>query len=138
MVGAAFVAIQLVPRGRAHVNPPLVAEPPWDSPATRATFMRTCADCHSNETKWPWYSHIAPISWLIEEDVREARHEFNVSERGRAENHGDEAAEEVEEGAMPLPIYLRFHPEARLNASEKQAFVRGLRGTFGADTDNDD
>lgn len=64
-----LLAIQLVPYGRDHTNPPVVAEPAWDSPATRALFVRACADCHSNQTVWPWYSHVAPVAWLVAHDV---------------------------------------------------------------------
>ncbi len=131
VLGGAFLAIQFVPSGRAHDKPPVLVEPPWDSPETRAAFMRSCADCHSNETKWPWYSHVAPVSWLVEQDVLEARRRFNVSEWGRQRNDGDEAVEEVEEGKMPLPLYLRMHPEARLDGAERDAFLRGLSATFG-------
>lgn len=136
VLGGAFLFIQFLPYGRAQDNPPVSAEPPWDSPATRATFMRTCADCHSNETKWPWYSNVAPISWLIQSDVEEGRGEFNVSEWGRAKNHGDEAVKEVQRGKMPLPKYLRMHPEARLTDPEKQIFLQGLRATFGEEEED--
>ena len=64
-----LLIIQFVPYGRDHTNPPVIAEPAWDSPQTRALFFRACADCHSNETKWPWYSTIAPASWLITRDT---------------------------------------------------------------------
>ena len=59
------VGIQLIPYGRNHTNPPVVTEPQWDSPRTRELFTRACADCHSNETVWPWYSNLAPMSWLV-------------------------------------------------------------------------
>jgi len=59
-----LVVIQFVPYGRAHTNPPVAQEPIWDSPQTRELARRACFDCHSNETMWPWYSNIAPISWI--------------------------------------------------------------------------
>ena len=59
-----FLAIQFVPYGRDHSNPPVIGEPTWNSPETRALAVRACFDCHSNETVWPWYSNIAPVSWL--------------------------------------------------------------------------
>ncbi|MGE4158549.1 MAG: heme-binding domain-containing protein [Planctomycetota bacterium] len=130
-VGILFVAIQLVPYGRAHTNPPVVKEPSWDGPATRELFKRACMDCHSNETVWPWYSHVAPVSWLVQRDVDEGREEFNVSEWGRPENEGDEAAETVREGEMPPKIYLPTHPDAWLTESEKSALINGLTRTFG-------
>lgn len=124
--------IQLVPYGKDHTNPPVVAEPSWDSPQTRALFFRACADCHSNETKWPGYSHIAPISWLVRSDVDEGREHFNVSTWGQGRrNKGSEAAAAVREGEMPPLPYLIPHPDARLSDAEKASLVKGLAATFG-------
>lgn len=128
-----LVVIQLVPYGRNHDNPTIIAEPNWDSPQTRDLFMTACGDCHSYETEWPWYSNIAPVSWLVQHDVEEGRAEFNVSRWGRGENEADEAAETVQEGEMPLPAYLITHPEARLAAADEQALIQGLIATFGED-----
>jgi len=127
-----FVLIQFVPYGKDHTNPKVVAEPKWDSPKTREIFMRACGDCHSNETKWPWYSNVAPISWSVYHHVEEGREHFNISMWGvQKKNEGEEAAEEVEEGEMPLASYLLAHPEARLSESEKEALIQGLKNTFG-------
>ncbi|MFV9507285.1 MAG: heme-binding domain-containing protein, partial [Oscillochloridaceae bacterium umkhey_bin13] len=129
-----FLGMQLVPYGRDHTNPPVSAEPAWDSPATRALFVRACADCHSNQTVWPWYSNIAPVSWLVTHDVIEGREAFNVSEWGRkAKNEGDDAAETVREGEMPLWFYVPLHPEARFTPAEEQQFIAGLIATFGGE-----
>ena len=126
------VLIQFIPYGRDHTNPAVIAEPEWDSPQTRALFMRACGDCHSNETKWPWYSNIAPVSWSVYHHVVEGREHFNISVWGhQKKNKGDEAVEEVEEGEMPLKSYLLAHPEARLNKAEKAALIKGLKATFG-------
>ena len=126
------VAIQVVPYGRDHTNPPVVQEPQWDTPKTRALFMRACADCHSNETKWPWYSNVAPISWLVQHDVDEGREHFNISNwLHQKKNKGDEAAQEVREGEMPPLVYLPAHPEARLSETEKKELITGLVNTFG-------
>jgi mono/diheme cytochrome c family protein len=127
-----FVAAQLVPYGRDHDNPPMAAEPAWDTPATRELARRACFDCHSNETHWPWYSNIAPLSWLIQRDVDEGRDELNWSEWGPDEE-GDESAETVIEGSMPPGAYPLLHPEARLNDQEIDALVAGLVATFGSD-----
>jgi mono/diheme cytochrome c family protein len=128
------LAIQLVPYGRAHSNPPLRAEPAWDAPGTRELFFRACKDCHSNETDWPWYGSVAPASWLLQWDVEEGREHFNVSEWGRKKNHGDEAAELVREREMPPWFYLPAHPEARLSEREREQLVAGLVATFGDET----
>lgn len=127
-----FILIQFIPFGRDHSNPEVIAEPSWDSQQTRTLFMRACADCHSNETKWPWYSHVAPVSWLMAHDVDEGREHFNISVWGhQKKNKGDEAAEEVREGEMPPLVYLPAHPEAWLTTEEKQQLMHGLSATFG-------
>jgi len=126
------IVIQFIPYGKDHTNPPVIAEPKWDSPQTRTLFMRACGDCHSNETKWPWYSDIAPISWSVYHHVVEGREHFNVSMWGhQKKNEGEDAVEEIEEGEMPLKSYLLVHPEARLNNKEKAALIKGLEATFG-------
>ena len=129
------VLIQLVPYGRDHVNPPVAGEPGWDRPRTRELFLRACKDCHSNQTQWPWYSSVAPASWLVQRDVEEGRSHFNVSEWGREKNHGDEAAEMVREGEMPPWFYLPAHPDARLSERERDELVAGLTATFEQDPD---
>jgi mono/diheme cytochrome c family protein len=126
-----FVLLQAVPYGRAHRNPPVVAEPSWDRPETRALAVRACYDCHSNETKWPWYSHVAPISWLVQRDVDQGRTALNFSEWNRGQKEAHEAAETVQEGEMPLRAYLFAHPEAHLSGSERQSLVLGLSATLG-------
>ena len=64
-VAVVLVAIQLVPYGRDHRNPPVTQEPRWDRPETRALAMRACFDCHSNETVWPWYTYVAPVFFAV-------------------------------------------------------------------------
>lgn len=112
-----------------HSNPPATHTVQWDTPKTKELFSKVCADCHSNETKWPWYSHIAPVSFVINHHVNEGREHFNVSDNTLKEAH--EAAEEYEEGKMPESGYLQFHPEANLSAEDKEALLKGLQATFG-------
>ena len=131
-----FLLIQLVPYGRDHRNPPVVAEPAWDSSQTRELADRACFDCHSNEVEWPWYSHVAPVSWLVQHDVEEGRQYLNFSEwgtGGREAEEGEELAESILDGEMPLPIFLVTHPEARLSESEKQILAKGLLATAGGE-----
>lgn len=131
------IAIQFIPYGKNHANPPVIAEPEWDSQQTRDLFVRTCADCHSNETKWPWYSLIAPLSWLVQYDVEEGREHFNVSMWGvQKKNEGNEAKEEFEEGEMPPWFYVLLHPDAKLSESERQTLSNGLVATFGEEEDD--
>ena len=126
----AFAVIQAVPYGRDHSNPPVRQEPAWDSPATRALAVDACFDCHSNETSWPWYSNIAPMSWLVQRDVDNGREALNFSEWDQ-EQEGEDAAEAVQEGSMPPDYYGWLHPKARLSSEERQALIRGLRAMFG-------
>jgi len=127
-----FGAIQLLPYGKEHTNPEVLAEPQWDSPKTKETFMQACGDCHSNETKYPWYSNIAPISWSMAHHIEEGREHFNVSMWGhQKKNEGEDAVEEIEDGEMPLFSYLLAHPEARLSDEEQKIFIEGLKKTFG-------
>ncbi len=126
-----FAAIQFVPFGKDHSNPPVIQEPQWDSARTRELFFRACKNCHSNETEWPWYSNIAPISWLIYEDVEEGRSKFNISILGGYQREGDRAAEMVRKRKMPPWYYLPAHSESRLSNSEREEFIRGLAATFG-------
>jgi hypothetical protein len=125
VLGLVLVA-QLVPYGRNHRNPPVVAEPAWDSPATRALAERACFDCHSNETRWPWYSHVAPTSWLVQYDVDEGRRVLNFSEWNRGNSEAGEASETVLEREMPPRGYLMLHPEARLTEAERAQLAFGL------------
>ena len=128
----ACVVSQVLALGGEQTNPPVLAEPTWDRPRTRELFMLACGDCHSNETAWPWYSKIAPVSWLIQRDVEEGRAVLNVSEWGRGENEAGEAAEIFANGEMPPRQFLILHPEARFNSGERQKLYQGLVATFGA------
>jgi len=127
-----LLLIQLYPYGRDHNNPPVQASVAWDSPETEALFGRACADCHSHETVWPWYSHVAPVSWLVQNDVEEGREQFNISLPAGQQGEAEEAAEKVQEGEMPLKVYLPTHPEARLSKEEQARLVAGLEATFAA------
>ncbi|MEX0797496.1 MAG: heme-binding domain-containing protein [Acidimicrobiia bacterium] len=133
----AALAAQVVPYGRDHTNPPVVAEPQWGSSQTRDLAVRACFDCHSNETEWPWYTNIAPVSWLIQSDVDEGREGLNFSEWDR-EQEGEEAAETVREGSMPPNPYLLTHPTARLTEAELAEFIDGLLEMFGDGEEGDD
>lgn len=91
-------------------------------------LMTSCYDCHSVESKYPWYSQVAPTSWLVARDVREAREEMNLSEwtslpkRKKIKNL-ENIKEEVGEGHMPLPIYLTIHWDAKLSAEQRKQIV---------------
>lgn len=128
------LAAQAFPYGWKQDNPPVVAEPAWNSPQTRELFMRACADCHSNETKWLWFTNIAPGSWLVANDVYGGRDELNLSEwtvgGGRNARRAHEAGEVVREGSMPPLQFTLIHPEARLTDAEKADLARGLEASL--------
>lgn len=119
-----LLVAQVVPYGRSHANPPTTAEPTWDV-QTRGLFMDGCGDCHSNMTTWPWYSSVAPVSWLTQNDVDAGRSELNLSESSSFE--ADEIAEVVRGGEMPPWYYTIAHPKARLSDAEKEALIAGLQ-----------
>jgi len=125
-----LVLIQFVPYGRDHTNPPVTTEPAWDSPQTRELAARSCFDCHSNLTRWPWYTSVAPMSWLVQRDVDEGRNTLNFSEWDRPQEAGDGVSEVISEGEMPPWDYTLIHPSAKLTAEERQHLIDGLRATF--------
>ena len=127
-VSAVVVAAQFVPTQRA--NPPAgrdISAPP----GIEATLRRACYDCHSNETRWPWYSRVAPISWLVLHDVELGRKEINFSEWGeyrpatrkRKLQWMDRA---LRREAMPSWSYRILHPDARLTEEDRAALERWI------------
>ncbi len=128
VVVVGFIILQLVP-GFAHTNPPVTYQVQWDSPRTQDLMRRACFDCHSNETIWPWYSNIAPVSWLVVHDVNEGRGEMNLSTGRHLE--AQEMIREIQHGTMPKPIYLPLHPDANLTDAEKADLIAGITATFG-------
>ncbi len=126
VLALAFVGMQFV--GPRRTNP--VADPALrlEAHATvptevSTTLRRACYDCHSNETRWPWYSRVAPPAWLVAHDVEEGRGHLNFSRWGdynpfdRADML-DDACKEVRRGEMPLGPYLILHRDARLSARD--------------------
>lgn len=129
-----FGLIQLIPYGRTHSNPPTVEEPQWDSPRTRELAKRACFDCHSNETHWPWYANVAPMSWVVQRDVDAARSVVNFSEFHIPYALASYSGLSVRNGTMPPGKYTVAHPEARLTAAELAELSRGLDATLKVDT----
>jgi mono/diheme cytochrome c family protein len=85
-----FLLIQLVPYGRDHANPPVTKSPAFVGAQTEQLFNTACGDCHSNLTTWPWYSNVAPVSWLVQSDVDEGRGVMNFSEWDKPQPSIDE------------------------------------------------
>ena len=111
-----------------RTNPPITAD--IGAPADVAPVLRrACYDCHSNETVWPWYSHVAPVSWLLHRDVVEGRRHLNFSEWDRVPvakraRRFQEVGEQVKEGEMPPRFYLPMHRTARLSDADKAILER--------------
>lgn len=125
-------AIQLI--RPARTNPPvdpqreIHASLPLDSAAS-GLLSRACNDCHSNRTVWPWYSHVAPSSWLVVSDVNRGRKALNFSEWSAystedQQKHLAEVCKEVTEGEMPGFPYMVMHPNAQLSESDRAALCR--------------
>ena len=125
-VALALVAALFVPVDRS--NPPVQGEVEAP-PEVRAILKRACYDCHSNATTWPWYGRVAPVSWLLQRDVREGRREVNFSVFGqypdkRRLRKWVEIPEQVEKGEMPPWFYTAIHRDARLSGADRAALVR--------------
>ena len=124
---------QAIPYGRAHAHRRPTRSARFDSAATRVLVANACADCHSYETKWRWYSNIAPASWLVQHDVDEGRSSLNFSTWDRPQPSVDEVVEQVLSGSMPPIQYKVAHPAARLTKAERRHLADGLRRTYVAD-----
>lgn len=131
---AIFGGLQLAP-GPGLSNPPTKPERTLEAnlevPAeVTAILDRSCRDCHSNETKWPWYSHVAPVKWLIAKDVEKARGIMNFSEWSDQAGKKLESAigmlaascADVTAGRMPKPDYAFLHTEAKLDKQDVKRF----------------
>jgi len=121
--------IQLVPVKRT--NPPVQFE--VDAPKdVKSVLQRACYDCHSNRTRWPWYSHVAPMSWLVARDVRRGRKEVNFTDWPNFDFQAQDhlmagIAKQVDRGKMPLPMYLVMHPDAEITPAERKRIVDWAR-----------
>jgi len=96
------------------------------APEVTATLSRSCNDCHSNNTTWPWYSNVAPVSWLVANDVKEGRSEMNFSawRTYKGEKQLEllgKICKQINEGEMPMATYTWAHPQAKLSAADRQA-----------------
>jgi hypothetical protein len=130
--GLAVIALQFT--NAPHLNPPVV--PGHDILASNAPpqtvtalLKNACYDCHSFESKWPWYSYVAPVSWFVTRDVDAARSNLNFSDwphddAGRARKRWRHIAEAVENGEMPLRSYAWIHREARLDEAQRAELVK--------------
>ena len=136
---ALFLLAQFVRPERT--NPPVDPAKELRAPAhVQPILDRSCKDCHSNRTTWPWYSNITPLNFYLVDHIDEGRHELNFSEflgysAKKQRKKMEELCEEVEEGQMPLPEYARVHRAAKLSAADKEtlcAWSRSLSAPSGS------
>ncbi len=119
-----FGAMQLIPsyeKSNPSTDPKLEIQGPKE---VVQIFKRSCYDCHSNKTRWPWYADVAPMKWVVRRDVIEGRKALNFSiwnsyDEQKKKKLKKEIFRSVEL-AMPLPQYLWLHPEAKLSPKEKK------------------
>jgi hypothetical protein len=127
-----FLVIQLVPYGWTKSNPPITAPAPWPNAEAEAVARTACYDCHSNETDWPAYSYVAPMSWLVRNDVERGRDEMNFSEWDEdSADAAEDAREEIVEGRMPPPDYRRIHRDTQLDDVDAAILVDALERMSG-------
>ncbi|HOI29472.1 MAG TPA: heme-binding domain-containing protein [Melioribacteraceae bacterium] len=130
MILIALIGIQFIDVERT--NPVVTAD--LKAPvAIKELFIKSCYDCHSNQTEWPWYSYVAPVSWLVANDVAEGRKHLNFSDweklPGRKkEELKKEIWEEVRNDKMPMTIYTYTHPEAKLDFTQKNLIKQWATG----------
>jgi len=119
-----FGLMQLVPYGWWHDNPAVIRAAPWPDAASEQIARTSCYSCHSNETEWPIYSYVAPMSWLVRYDVERGRDELNFSDWDSGD--ADDAIDMIEEGNMPLDRYVMIHRDARLDDTERDTLIAAL------------
>jgi hypothetical protein len=132
-----FLLIQLVPYGWTKDNPPVIQDAPWPDAESAQLARDACYDCHSNETVWPVYSYVAPMSWLVRRDVEAGRDELNFSDWAEDGDEAGDAIETLLEGEMPPREFELLHPAARLSDAEVDQLVTALE-SMGAVADEDD
>jgi Haem-binding domain len=124
--------LQLLPFGRPGANPPVTRDAPWPNGRARELAVAACYDCHSNQTRWPPHSRVAPISWLVTRDVEQGREKLNLSTWEGGGGDARDAAEAIADGSMPPRRYLLVHPDAALSDAERRLLVDAL-GAMGGD-----
>ncbi len=138
IVAAVFVAIQFIRPSRT--NPPVnaglvITSVQSVTPAAKSILDRSCSDCHSNRTVWPWYSQVAPSSWLVASDVNGARRKMNLSEWGtypeyRRLDRMKGICDEVTRGNMPPWQFLLMHSAARLSPADVNALCQWTKASL--------
>ena len=131
-LAAVFLLLQF--KQPQRTNPPVESEI-MAPPEIAAILQRSCYDCHSHKTDWPWYTYVAPLSWWIADHVHDGRGDLNFSrwpvlEFDELEHNFRDIDEQIAKGEMPLKSYLILHPGARLSDEEKDALRRWAQSNF--------
>lgn len=138
VVAGLFVAIQFVPYGWKHSNPPVVQDAPWPDAESESIARQSCYSCHSNETDWPFYSYVAPMSWLVRGHVDDGREELNFSDWDRDADQMDDAIEVVQDGEMPPTQYTLVHRGASLTEDEAAKLIAAMQTMDDSQGESDD
>ena len=110
----------------------MTQDAPWPDGQARELATAACYDCHSNQTRWPPQSYVAPFSWLVTRDVEQGREELNFSTWDEDDGEADDAAEAVADGTMPPRRYALVHPDAALSEVERRVLADALEAMDGA------
>ena len=132
VLAGVFVVLQLVPYGHDHGAPASTKRAVLE-PAAARVFAGACADCHSNATRWPWYTNVAPASLLVVNDVKGGRDHMNLSRWDKPQPELDEVVHTVHGGDMPPVQYKLVHGDARLSTAERRTLIAGFRALYAAD-----
>ena len=126
-----LLGIQFIPINKTN---PIITQDIQAPAEVKSILRNSCYNCHSNETKWPWYSELAPVSWMIVNDVNDARKKLNFSSWDKISFEKKEELkkdiwDEVRQDEMPLSLYLYLHPDAKLDLSQKNMIKKWITGT---------
>src|SRR3954454_5848325 len=130
---AVLALSQAVPYGRSHGNPRPTRSARFATLSDKRLFAAACGDCHSDRTRWPWYSNVAPMSWLVQNDVEGGRNNLNVSEWDKPQPDLSEVIGQVKGGGMPPLQYKLIHSGARLSKAERSELVAALMRLYRRD-----
>lgn len=139
----ALLSLPVLALALAQFVRPAIENPPVDparslwndrtvDPRVAGILKRACADCHSHETVWPWYSKISPVSWFMAKHIQDGREKLNLSEWTPSQDQMEEIYDSIAKRKMPLQSYVLMHPDAKLSASDQEllnAWVRGKLAT---------
>jgi hypothetical protein len=132
VVAGAFLLLQAVPYGHDH-GAPATTKQATLAPAAARLAAAACTDCHSNSTRWPWYTNVAPASFLVVNDVKGGREHMNLSRWDTPQPDLGEVVDSIEGGDMPPAQYKLVHGDARLSAAERRALTAGFRALYATD-----